>query len=96
MVMLSLCVPMQDLQDAQTELEAVLLYPILPAAALFLSRGKITGSSQRGQFLVSQTFLGYSFWLPVFWGKRSQRITPPRKAWLVELWVPQVPPSPTL
>lgn len=57
-VMLNLRVPTQNLQDAQTELEAVLLYPILPATALFLSRGKITGFSQRGQFLVSQTFLG--------------------------------------
>lgn len=31
-------------QNAQTELQAVLLLPALPAAALFLSWGKITGS----------------------------------------------------
>lgn len=83
-------------QCAQTGLEAVLLLPALPAAALCLSWGKITGSSQRGLVLISHTSLSYSCRLLVSWGKCSQHSTPHCSLWLMEPWVPQIPPSPIL
>lgn len=53
-------------------------------------------SSQRGFILISHAFLSYSCRLLVPWGKCSQHTTSHCSLWLMEPWVPQIPPSPIL